>query len=47
VFDYQSIREENAVLKSKMNNTTSRSQRSHRHHYDSSSSSPHERLSNS
>ncbi|CAF1289966.1 unnamed protein product [Adineta steineri] len=47
VFDYQSIREENAVLKSQMNNTTSRSQRSHRHHYDSSSSSPHERLSNS
>ncbi|CAF1014534.1 unnamed protein product [Adineta ricciae] len=41
--DYQSIREENAVLKSQMNNTTSRSQRSNRYQHDSDSSSPHER----
>ncbi|CAF2581569.1 unnamed protein product [Rotaria sp. Silwood2] len=47
VFDYQTIREENAVLKSQMNNTTSRSQRSHRHYHDSSSSSPRERSTNS
>ncbi|CAF0952557.1 unnamed protein product [Adineta ricciae] len=41
--DYQSIREENAVLKSQMNNTTSRSQRSNRYQHDSGSSSPRER----
>ncbi|UJR13726.1 hypothetical protein I4U23_000737 [Adineta vaga] len=47
VFDYQSIREENAVLKSQMNNTKSRSQRSDRYQHDSGSSSPRERSHNS
>ncbi|CAM4891276.1 unnamed protein product [Rotaria socialis] len=45
--DYQSIREENAILKAQMNNNTSRSQHSNRHHHDSSSSSPHDRSTKS
>ncbi|CAF1202029.1 unnamed protein product [Rotaria sordida] len=47
IVDYQAIREENAVLKSQMNNITSRSQRSHQHHHNSSSSSPREQSTNS